>query len=167
MRQGALGLCVCWDLAPWGAGGVGVGRAAGGLAGNAWPLEADLAGPGCELGGVADGPWGQGWGFCQLEVRAPAPRVAWAGEFRVTEHTAPCPAAVTPSGRDAEGATWEAEVGMVSAVHQQKIPRGVVVLAGAPGKGAERVFVARGHLSPEAAGPVPLAGRGGAGEAGL
>lgn len=108
----------------------GLGRAAGGLAGNAWPLEADLVGPGCELGGAADGPWGQGGGFCQLEIRAPAPRVAWAGEFRVTEHTAPCPAAVTPSGRDAEDATWEAEAGMVSAVHHQKIQRGAMVPAG-------------------------------------
>ena len=166
-RQGALGLCVCQDPAPCGTGRVGVGRAAGGLAGNAWPLEADLAGPGCELRGVADGPWGQGGGFCQLEIRAPAPWVAWAGESRVTEHTAPCRAAVTPSARDAEDASWEAEAGVASAVHQQKVQRGAMVPAGAPGKGGERVSVARGHLSPEAAGPVALAGWGWVGGAGL
>lgn len=57
---------------------------------------------------------------------------------------------------------------MVSAVHQHKIQREVMVLPGAPEKGAERVFVARGHLSwRQLALSLWWGGAGGAGGAGL
>lgn len=139
--QRALGLCICQDVAPCGPGWVGVGRGAGGLAGNAWPqvlaasLEGQLMAPGAR------------GGFCHVVTRAPGP---WGGVGqgvpRDWAHSG-ASSRVTPSGRDTEDATWEAEAGMVSAVHQHRIQRGVMVPPGAPEKGAERVFVARGHLS--------------------
>lgn len=55
----------------WGGGGAwgwGPGR------------ERMASGPGLELGGVADGPWGQGGGFCQVGSEPLPRRVAWAGE---------------------------------------------------------------------------------------
>lgn len=140
-RQWALGLCICQDVAPCGPGGGGVGRGAGGLAGNAWPQvlaassEGQLTAPGAR------------GGFCHVVTRAPRP---WGGVGqgvpRDWAHSGAF-SRLTPSGRDTEDATWEEEAGMVSAVHQHRIQRGAMVPPGAPEKGAERVFVARGHLS--------------------